>query len=76
MQGRRNQQHFDPVLNIIWHKSLKSREGITGKFCYVYYKQYYATKACTNKDHVNLRDVVGKARQSLLLGVFELRALC
>lgn len=38
-----------------------------------YYKQY-ATKACTNKDHVNLRNVVGKARQSLLTGVSHLNA--
>lgn len=34
-----------------------------------------ATKACTNKDHRNLRNVIGKARQSLVLGVSQLKAL-
>lgn len=53
---------------------LKLRKGIRGKFCSEYYKRY-ATKACINKDHINLRNVIDKARQSLILGVSELKAL-
>lgn len=40
----------------------------------MYYKQY-ATKVSTNKDHMNLRNVVGEARQDLEPEESELNAL-
>lgn len=42
-----------------------NQEGKNRKILYILPKPY-ATKACTNKDDINLRNVIGKARQSLL----------
>lgn len=64
MREREKKKNSTLILcRISYGTSFKSRKGNICVKCY--YKQY-ATKACSNKDHVNLRNIVGKARQRLL----------